>query len=298
MPPSVPSEAEPVWDGHAFVVGGTTRRILCYTTGSSGWNDELTRLHEEETAGGSHFIDQASRDRAITALLRGLPKRTTPTILEVGVSGGHFLDDLQRHFPEAMIVGADYTRGSLEDIADRLDGIPLIQMDLTDSPFPSDALDAIVLLNVLEHIEHDDLAISHCFRMLRPGGILVIEVPAGPGLYDNYDRELMHFRRYRRQGLVKLVTDAGFHVEETSHIGCLLYPPFWLSKKRNQARSAGTNSETSRVRQAIQNTSRFGSLGRGIMQAEQLLSRYIDLPIGIRCTAICRKPLRSGVTVD
>jgi hypothetical protein len=144
---------------------------------------------------------------------------------------------------------------------------------------------------VLEHIEHDDVAVAHCFRMLRPGGVLVVEVPAGPGLYDNYDRELMHFRRYRRQGLIKLATDAGFHVEEASHIGCLLYLPFWLSKKFNRTRSADRQSEGSRVRQAIQSTSRFGALGRGIMQAEQFLSRYADLPIGIRCTAICRKPL-------
>jgi SAM-dependent methyltransferase len=275
------------------VVGDTTRRVLCYATGSSGWSDELTRLHEEETAGGSHFIDLASRERAIAALQHFLPKGEAPTILEVGVSGGHFLDDLQRHFPEAMIIGADYTRGSLEDIANRFDGLPLIQMDLTDSPFPADALDAIVLLNVLEHIEHDDLAVAHCFRMLRPGGVLVIEVPAGPGLYDNYDRELMHFRRYRHQGLVKLVSDAGFQVEEASHIGCLLYAPFWLSKKLNQARGADTKSKGSRVRQAIQSSSRFGAFGRGIMRTEQLLSRYVELPVGIRCTGICRKPLGS-----
>ena len=290
MPPSDPSETEPIWNGRTFAIGETTRRILCYATGPSGWNDELTRLHEEETAGGSHFIDLASRDRAIAALQSFLPKTTAPVILEVGVSGGHFLDDLLRDFPTAMLLGADYTRGSLEDIIGRFDGLPLIQMDLTDSPFPDDVLDAIVLLNVLEHIDRDDLAVSHCFRMLRPGGILVVEVPAGPELYDNYDRELMHFRRYNRRGLSKLLTGAGFQVEESSHIGCLLYPPFWLSKKRNQMGRTETKSDSSRVREAIQSSSRWARLGHGIMRVEQFLSRHIDLPIGIRCTAVCRKP--------
>ena len=166
-----------------------------------------------------------------------------------------------------------------------------MQMDLTKSPFPAGEFDAIVLLNVLEHIERDDLAVAHCFRMLKPGGILVIEVPAGPGLYDAYDRELMHFRRYTRRHLVQLVSQAGFAVEQASHIGFFLYGPFWLSKKKNQARNAGPAAEGDRVRQAIQNTSRFGTVGHAIMQAEGWLARHMELPIGIRCTAVCRKPL-------
>jgi SAM-dependent methyltransferase len=297
LPPPDPSKETPVWNGREFVLGNETSRVLCYNTRSSGWNDDLTRLHEEESADGSHFIDVASRERGISALNRFAPRKERSTILEVGVSSGHFLNDLRRNFPDDVIIGADYTRGTLEEIAPRFEGIPLVQMDLTQSPFPSDGFDCIILLNVLEHIEHDDLAVAHCFRMLRPGGILVIEVPAGPGLYDDYDRELMHFRRYRRQGLIKLVSEAGFHVEEASHIGCLLYALFWLSKKLNRVRGTATESEGSRVRQAIRSSSRLGTLGHGIMRAEASLSRYLELPIGIRCTAICRKPLNSSAAL-
>jgi len=261
--------------------------VLAYDTGMSGWNEELTRLHEEETSGGTHFIDRASRGRAMAALCRHLKPAGRPIVLEMGVSDGHLLRELQDQMPTVDIVGADYTRGTLDDIAPRFEGVPLVQIDLADSPFPSDSFDAIVLLNVLEHIERDDLAVAHCFRMLKPGGIAVIEVPAGPELYDQYDRELMHFRRYRRRQLTALLADAGFVVEDASHIGFLLYPPFWLAKRRG--RRAEDVPAGGRVRQEIQRTSRFAALGGIVMEVEGWLAERLALPIGIRCTAVGRK---------
>ena len=50
---------------------------------------------------------------------------------------------------------------------------------------------------MLEHVEDDQAAIRQVYRILQPGGVAVIEVPAGPDLYDIYDRQLMHHRRYR-----------------------------------------------------------------------------------------------------
>lgn len=290
MPPARSGEPAPSWDGTSFLVGEQKRRVLAYHAGVSGWNDDLTRLHEDETAGGTHFIDVASRGRAMAALkthLHGKPA----VLLEVGVSGGHFLRELRREFPGAVVVGADYTQGTLDEIAPSFEGVPLVRMDLTDSPFPDASADAIILLNVLEHIKRDDVAVGHCVRMLKPGGILVVEVPAGPDLFDSYDRELMHFRRYRGSELARLLSDAGLDVLEQSHIGFLLYPLFWFSKKKNRwATSTERATAGSRVKAAIRGTSRFGALGHWLMAAEYQLSRRVALPVGIRCTAAARKP--------
>jgi 2-polyprenyl-3-methyl-5-hydroxy-6-metoxy-1,4-benzoquinol methylase len=290
MPPPQPSDPVAYWNGREFQVGAVAHRVLCYATAPSGWTDELTQLHEEETAGGSHFIDRASRARAISALRRFLAPTDNPTLLEVGVSGGHFLENLRTNFPGASIVGADYTRATLEKIAPRFEGLPLVQMDLTASPFPSREFDAIILLNVLEHIERDDLAVQHCFRMMRPGGILVAEVPAGPNLYDAYDRELMHFRRYRRSDLTALMRKAGFSIEEASHIGFFFYPAFWLSKKSSPRDASVQSGHGTHVRQSIRRAARISALGDAIMRTEAWLARHVELPYGIRCTAIGRKP--------
>jgi hypothetical protein len=72
----------------------------------------------------------------------------------------------------------------------------------------------VVLVNVLEHFEDDAAAVSHVARVLKPGGVAVIEVPAGPQLFDVYDKYLQHFRRYQLADLCRLVERAGLQVIE------------------------------------------------------------------------------------
>ena len=291
LPPVQPGEPAPVWTGRDFAVGETRTPVIIYDAGPSGWSDELTALHEDETASGTHFIDVASRNRAVDHLVRhGFAPDAS--VLEIGVSGGHLLADLRARFPDATLVGSDYTLGTLMALAPRADGIPLIRMDLTKSPLPDDAVDAIVLLNVLEHIDDDQTALNHCCRMLKPGGLVVIEVPAGPGLFDDYDRELMHFRRYSTSDLEIKARKAGFDLLEQSFIGCLIFPAFWVSKKWARQRPkllVGDGSQSSRVRSAIRATAKANGVGHWLMAAEGALARMMSLPFGIRCVLVGKK---------
>ena len=290
LPPVRPGEARPVWTGSDFRIGDERVPVVAYDAGPSGWSDALTKLHEDETASGMHFIDVASRNRAVDHLVRhGLADGAS--VMEVGVSGGHLLVDLRRRFPDATLVGTDYTLGTLLALAPRASGVPLIRMDLTRSPLPDEAVDAIVLLNVLEHIDDDQAAMRHCWRMLKSGGVVVIEVPAGPGLFDDYDRELMHFRRYSAPELRRKVEAAGFLIAEQSFIGCLIYPAFWASKKwsRLRPKPASNGSESSRVRTAIRATAKANGPGHWLMKAEAGLAKRLPLPFGIRCVIVGRK---------
>lgn len=72
--------------------------------------------------------------------------------------------------------------------------------------------ETVVALNVVEHIEDDKAALQNCFQMLKPGGHVVILVPAFQGLYNEFDKELGHFRRYTKRSLGGLITRAGFDV--------------------------------------------------------------------------------------
>lgn len=73
-------------------------------------------------------------------------------------------------------------------------------------------VDAIVLVNVLEHIEDDAALVQMACQALRPGGALLLFVPAGPSLFGSLDRAFDHFRRYERGGLVDLLTRGGLEV--------------------------------------------------------------------------------------
>jgi hypothetical protein len=150
------------------------------------------------------------------------------------------------------------------------------------------------MLNVLEHIERDDLAVGHAYRILKPGGLMVIEVPCGPSLYDAYDKLLMHCRRYDMVQLERLTSAAGFTTIEKSHLGFLLYPAFWATKKLAQRlKSAAARTSMSMVERSNSATRRVNRAGRFLMDFEGWIRRRIYLPIGIRCLINCRKPSRT-----
>ncbi|MFZ5736407.1 class I SAM-dependent methyltransferase [Rhodopseudomonas palustris] len=288
-PPVATGEDAPIWNGSAFVRARGSTRVLAYGVGESGWSDELTELHESAADSGNHFIDVASRRHAIAELERAVGDRPA-AIMEVGCSAGHLLADMRKSLPNARLTGGDYTIGTLEKLGRKMPGIPLIRFDLANSPLPSEQYDAMVLLNVLEHIEDDRSAVRHIERMLKPGGTVVIEVPGGPELYDDYDKQLQHFRRYTLQGICDVVESAGLVVERRNYLGALIYPPFYLAKKLAQSRPKPAAEREAHVAKAISNTSRFNPIGEAVMSLERALGRVVQYPRGIRCVVTARKP--------
>ncbi len=93
---------------------------------------------------------------------------------------------------------------------------------------PASSYDCAVLVNVLEHIADDAAALRELFRVLKPGGALLLFVPALPFLFSRLDSVYGHFRRYRRAALVRLVADAGFEVREARYLDLLGVVPWWL----------------------------------------------------------------------
>lgn len=73
-------------------------------------------------------------------------------------------------------------------------------LDLFDlTPQENGLFDTIILVHVLEHVEHDKSALSHLYSLLAPGGKVLIEVPAMPSLYSEHDKSLGHYRRYNKK---------------------------------------------------------------------------------------------------
>ncbi len=93
--------------------------------------------------------------------------------------------------------------------------------------FPQGCRDTIVLINVLEHIEDDDLTLAEIFRVLRPGGHLLLFVPALPFLFSKLDAAIGHYRRYRLADLRRQVKAAGFEITASRYFDILGVLP-WL----------------------------------------------------------------------
>lgn len=287
FPPVSPAGLTPVWNNNSFKIGDEDWPILQYSNNLSGWNDELTSFHEEN-AGDNHFIDQASRQHAISQLAH--IKNEYPTIVEIGCSSGHLIPLIQQALPKSQVIGADITYQSLMRLHQKIPHVPLLQFDLLHCPLPDNSVDAVILLNVLEHIENDFKAIEQVFRILKPNGIAIIEVPSGPELFDIYDKALLHFRRYSLSGLATLLSSFKFDLIKKSHLGFFLYPGFWLIKKRNKKMLANNNEQLHEeiIKKNIQSTQKNSWL-KQTMKVELKLGKKINYPFGIRCLITCKK---------
>jgi SAM-dependent methyltransferase len=281
----------PQWTGRGFRVGDRSCPVLNYDADESGWSEDLTLFHEEVAGDGQHPIDVASRRRARRALKQHLHDSTERNaILEVGCSSGFLLHDLVTDWPGSLVIGSDYIPGPLNRLAERVPTLPLLRFDLVKCPLPSASLNAVVLLNVLEHIEDHKSATAQVARILKPGGVAVIEVPAGPHLYDAYDEYLRHFRRYRLDELCRMVEAAGLRVVDRSHLGFLIYPAFALTKRRNRgALHASEAVQRAVVEQSI-SRSRMTPVLRWTMAIEERLGSWLCYPSGIRCVITAVKP--------
>lgn len=90
-------------------------------------------------------------------------------------------------------------------------------------------VDAIVLVNVLEHIEEDAGFVRQAWESLREGGTLMLFVPAVPGLYGTLDVEFEHYRRYTRRGLRRLLEEAGYRIDKMRYANLPGIVPWWVA---------------------------------------------------------------------
>ena len=97
---------------------------------------------------------------------------------------------------------------------------------------PDASRDALIMINVLEHVENDRGVLAECRRVLRHGHHLLLFVPALPGLYAAIDAALGHHRRYRLAELVGKVEEAGLTVELAEYRDVIGALAWWLVHKK------------------------------------------------------------------
>ena len=91
-------------------------------------------------------------------------------------------------------------------------------MDLTDDAFDKKfavhlgQYDTVFALNVVEHIYDDTLALKNCRKLLNNGGQLIILVPSYQKLYNGFDKELGHYRRYTKSLLSSVFLNNKFKI--------------------------------------------------------------------------------------
>lgn len=106
----------------------------------------------------------------------------------------------------------------------RARGLNVVQGDARDIPFPDDHFGLVVAYDVLEHIQEDDQVVAEIARVVRPGGRVLIAVPADMRLWSPHDEAIGHVRRYTRESLVALFDQPSFRIDEVRSWNVLLRP--------------------------------------------------------------------------
>ena len=252
------------------------------------WSEDLEEFHEESTR--DHPIEVLTR-RTMLSLLDALTP--TSTIVEVGCSTGYLLEDLRAAYPSASLIGFDLIASGLHKAHAALPDCVVAQADACELPLADGCADAVMSVNLLEHVHDDRRALSEIKRVLRPGAAAVLVIPTGPGLYDYYDRFLHHERRYARGEMAGKARGAGLLVEADIHLGSVVYPAFWALKKRNRLRFdhlAGSELEE-RVRRDYGDTKESAVFKAACGFERWLLQHRVHLPLGIRGLTVVRRPL-------
>ena len=91
--------------------------------------------------------------------------------------------------------------------------------------------DTVFALNVIEHIEDDLLAIANCKKLLKKGGTLIILVPAYKVLYNRFDKELFHYKRYLKKEMIQLFHDNALIIKESFYFNALGIVGWFFSGK-------------------------------------------------------------------
>lgn len=118
------------------------------------------------------------------------------------------LSDIRKNY-------CDYLKKSFKQYTTLRD---IFMIDLIDKDFEevfkqhAHSYDTIFALNVVEHINEDNLAIKNCKYLLKPGGTLIILVPANQFLYNSFDKALGHYRRYNKSTLQTLFLKNDFTI--------------------------------------------------------------------------------------
>jgi SAM-dependent methyltransferase len=222
-----------------------------------------------------------ARRRILAEVIRRvvrLPKKAR--LLEVGCGTGHNFAML-RKFGKLDACELDYCARALA--AKRLRR-KVEEAKLPDlSMFERNSYDLVALLDVLEHVRGDVASLRAIHRRLKPGGALLLTVPANRWMWSAHDSAHHHFRRYSKRELRRALSDAGFEVQLLSYFNTLLFPLIAAARivgKLVGKEAADDSLPSTPVNAALQ----------WIFGLEAALIGRLPMPFGVSLIAVVRRP--------
>ena len=224
----------------------------------------------------THWWYVARRRILSNVIKRIIKPPTNARILEIGCGTGHNFG----------MLGAFGTVDGLEvDDAARQIASERLGREVGSSPLPAlygipdKSYDLIALLDVLEHIKDDEAALASIRTKLKPGGRILLTVPANRWMWSAHDTVHHHFRRYNGHDLRTVIAKTGLKPEFVSHFNTVLFP--LAAAVRIVGKLAGREEADD-----AQPAAPLNSAITGLFGLERHLVGRIPLPFGVSLLAI------------
>jgi SAM-dependent methyltransferase len=209
-------------------------------------------------------------------------------ILDVGCGTGTMLTHLATF---GQVEGVDIDEEAIGYCQDR--GLTDVRLgEAAKLPFEDGTYDLVTCLDVVEHLDDDTAAFREMKRVLRPGGHLLVTVPANPFLWGDQDKINLHKRRYVADQLRERLVASGLNVIRLSYMNAFLFPPIAVARMLRRV------ERRLRPGLAVQSDFRYPAprpinfvLGH-VFGAEGPILRRFDIPFGVSIVALAQKEIR------
>jgi SAM-dependent methyltransferase len=231
-----------------------------------------------------HFWFRGFRRFVAPLVARAVAGRTNAALLDCGCGTGHNLALLRRY---GRAVGIDLTWTGLAFAHGRGERA-VAQASATRLPFGDAAFDVVTSFDVIYALEDDDesAALAEMFRVLRPGGHLVINVAAMDLLKGNHSVLAGEVRRYSRASLAGRLRAHGFDVRRMTYTNATILPAVLGVRLLQRASGHEESQEEISIPPAAVNAALSAALA---LEAAAL--RVVNMPFGSSLLALARKPV-------
>jgi SAM-dependent methyltransferase len=198
-------------------------------------------------------------------------------VVEVGAGIGTFAEHLLAAAPETELTLVEPAANNYPHLQRRFADRPrvrTVQGYLPDAG-PAGSADAVVAVNVMEHVRDDDAFLAEAHRLLAPGGHALLFVPALPAIFGTLDEAFEHFRRYTRPVLRQRLRGAGFTPLRVAYTNLPGVAAWWLSGKVLRRRTV--SARDARV------------YDRWVIPWVQAMERVWTPPVGQSLIAVARR---------
>jgi SAM-dependent methyltransferase len=245
-------------------------------------------LEATARAEDDHFWFRSLRRNAAWLLDQASSGRPLQAVVDAGAGTGRNLEWLRRH---GRAIGVELHESGLA-VGRRL-GRPLARATVTALPVADASVDLVTSFDVLYCLEDADehAAIAEMFRVLRPGGLVLVNAAALDILHGSHSTLTHEVRRYTRRRLAERLTRAGFHIERMTFTNMLTFPPTLAVRLLD--RMTGRADQASDAELTVPPRI-INALVDVLLKIEHRLIRRLDLPFGTSLLCVARKPDRDA----